>query len=158
MQEGGLEGAAHKSRSTAQRHTAGLDFVWYHLPSHGGPCGIPLGVNKHSLHAQKDWYGGFCVKFQVHSMDDGFEWVPVAIYGASQPELKPVFLVELVHMCSSETLPMLLGGFNIIRCWDENNNDNFYDGCPFMFNGIIKKIWTWGRLLSQAISLPGLII
>ena len=70
--------------------------------------------------------GDFAVKFRVRSKDDGFNWALVAVYGATQPELKPDFLADLVRICGSEQLPILVGGdFNIIRRREENNNDNF---------------------------------
>ena len=40
----------------------------------------------------------------------------MAVYGAAQPELKAEFLADLVRICGSEQLPILVGGdFNIIR-------------------------------------------
>jgi hypothetical protein len=35
--------------------------------------------------------------------------VLLAVYGAAQQEFKEVFLTELVHACSKEELPILLG-------------------------------------------------
>ena len=35
--------------------------------------------------------GDFTVKFRVRSKSDGFNWALVAVYGATQPELKPDF-------------------------------------------------------------------
>ena len=50
----------------------------------------------------------------------------MAVYGAAQPELKPEFLADLVRICGSEQLPLLVGGdFNIIRRREEKNNGNF---------------------------------
>ena len=49
--------------------------------------------------------------------------------------------MELVRICGSESLPMLVGGdFNIIRCKDEKNNNNFDARWPFMFNAIIENL------------------
>ena len=31
------------------------------------------------------------------------------VYGAAQPELKPDFLADLVHICGDERLPILVG-------------------------------------------------
>ena len=40
----------------------------------------------------------------------------MAVYGAAQAQFKKKFLNELVHVCSKESLPILVGGdFNIIR-------------------------------------------
>ena len=53
--------------------------------------------------------GDFAVKFRVRSKVDGFNWALVAVYGAAQPELKPDFLADLVRICGSEQLPILVG-------------------------------------------------
>ena len=53
--------------------------------------------------------GDFAVKFRVRSKADGFNWALVAVYGAAQPELKPEFLADLVRICGSEQLPILVG-------------------------------------------------
>ena len=53
--------------------------------------------------------GDFAVKFRVRSKTDGFNWALVAVYGAAQPELKPDFLADLVRICGSEQLPILVG-------------------------------------------------
>ena len=54
--------------------------------------------------------GDFAVQFRVRSKVDGFNWALVAVYGATQPELKPEFLADLVRICGSEQLPILVGG------------------------------------------------
>jgi hypothetical protein len=56
----------------------------------------------------------------------------VSIYGAAQDHFKQAFPAELVHLCSKESLPMLIGGdFNIIRGPNEKNNTNYSDRWPF---------------------------
>ena len=54
--------------------------------------------------------GDFAVKFRVRSKADGFDWALVAVYGAAQPEFKPDFLADLIRVCGSEQLPILVGG------------------------------------------------
>ena len=104
--------------------------------------------------------GDFAVKFRVRSRIDGFNWALVAVYGAAQPELKAEFLVDLVRICGSEQLPILVGGdFNIIRRREEKNNDNFDGRWSFMFNTIIesldlREIELSGRKFTWANSLP----
>jgi hypothetical protein len=34
----------------------------------------------------------------------------VAVYGAAQPVHKKAFVTELVHTCSKENLPIVIGG------------------------------------------------
>jgi hypothetical protein len=85
--------------------------------------------------------GDFCVKLFIKSKIEGFEWILVGVYGAAQDALKPEFLAELVRICDSESLPMLVGGdFNIIRRQEEKNNDNFNARWPFLFNAIIESL------------------
>ncbi|XP_073359665.1 uncharacterized protein [Aegilops tauschii subsp. strangulata] len=104
--------------------------------------------------------GDFAVKFRVRSKVDGFNWALVAVYGAAQPELKLEFLADLVLICGSEQLPILVGGdFNIIRRREEKNNDNFDGRWSFMFNTIIeildlREIELSGRKFTWANALP----
>jgi hypothetical protein len=72
---------------------------------------------------------------------DGFEWALVAVYGAAQDANKPDFLAELVRICESELLPMMVGSdFNVIRRQEEKNNANFNPRWPFIFNAIIESL------------------
>jgi hypothetical protein len=66
----------------------------------------------------------------------------------------------MVHMCSHEQLPILIGGdFNILRCPSEKNNDNFDHRWPFLFNSVIDGLNLWelemsGRKFTWANALP----
>ena len=103
----------------------GIDFDWHCLPPRGRSGGILLGVRCDSLEVRSVVMGDFAVKFRVRSRIDGFNWALVAVYGAAQPEFKAEFLADLVRICGSEQLPILVGGdFNIIRRREEKNNDN----------------------------------
>ncbi|WVZ77300.1 LOW QUALITY PROTEIN: hypothetical protein U9M48_025183, partial [Paspalum notatum var. saurae] len=80
----------------------------------------------------------FFVKFKVRNKSDGFRWLLVFVYGPAQTEPKQAFLAKLAHLCSEETLPMIIGGdFNIIRGPTEKNNNNYDDRWPFLFNAVI---------------------
>ena len=79
-----------------------------------------MGINMETLHIKKVDVGNLCVKLHLRCKADGFEWVLIPVYGAAQDSHKPKFLSELVCMCESEPLPMLVGGhFNIIRRREE---------------------------------------
>ena len=85
----------------------------------------------------------------------------MAVYGALQLELKPDFLADLVRICGSEQLPILVGGgdFNIMRRKEEKNNNNFDGRWSFMFNTTIesldlREIELSGRKFTWANSLP----
>jgi hypothetical protein len=67
-----------------------------------------------------------------------------AVYGPAQDDKKESFLAEMVNMCSHETLPLMISGdFNIIRCFDEKNNDRFNNRWLFLFNDIIDGLNLW---------------
>jgi hypothetical protein len=85
--------------------------------------------------------GDYYVKFYLCNKSDSFKWVLVVVYGPVQDDQKEKFLAELVHMCSHENLPLLMGGdFNILRHSAEKNNDRFNDRWPFLFNTIIDVL------------------
>lgn len=123
--------------------------------------GILLGVNMDCLDIGSIDEGDFYVKFHLRNKKDNFQWVLVAVYGAAQHEFKETFLTELVHTCSKEKLPIVLGGdFNIIRCPSEKNNDRYDDRWPFLFNAIIDGLslreiemsgrkFTWANALQK---------
>ena len=67
-----------------------------------------IGVNTATLQVKNVDVGDFCVNLYVKSKCDGFEWVLVSVYGASQDEHKPMFLSKLVRLCENEPL---LGGW-----------------------------------------------
>jgi hypothetical protein len=121
--------------------SGGLDYMWYCLPPRGRSGGILVGINMETTSIQRVETGDFCVKLFVKTKSDGFDWILVGVYGAAQDALKPNFLAELVRICESENLPMLVGGdFNIIRRQEEKNNDNFNACWPFIFNAIIETL------------------
>jgi hypothetical protein len=63
----------------------------------------------------------------------------MAVYGAAQAEHKDCFLAEFVNACSTESLPLMVGGdFNIIRNPSEKNNDRFSAKWPALFNACIE--------------------
>jgi hypothetical protein len=111
------------------------------LPPQGRSGGILVGINSTTLTVNNVFNGDFCIKLQLKSKVDGFEWVLVPVYGAAQDEKKPDFLAELVRTCDNEPLPLLIGGdFNILRRKEDKNNDNFNGRWPFMFNAIIESL------------------
>jgi endonuclease/exonuclease/phosphatase (EEP) superfamily protein YafD len=111
------------------------------LPPRGRSGGILAGFNCSTISVNNVVSGDYCAKFHVKCKNDGFEWALVAVYGAAQEANKPEFLAELVRICESETLPMMVGGdFNIIRRQEEKNNENFNPRWPFIFNALIESL------------------
>jgi hypothetical protein len=85
--------------------------------------------------------GYFYVKFYL--CKDNFNLALVAIYGPTQVDQKEQFLTELIHMCSHEQLPILIGGggyFHVLRHPRDKNNDNFEHRWPFLFNCVIDGL------------------
>jgi hypothetical protein len=70
------------------------------------------------------------------------------------------FLTELVHMCSHEQFPILIGGdFNMLRNPSEKNNDNYDHRWLFLFNSVIdglslRELEMSGHRYTWANSLP----
>ena len=94
-----------------------------------------IGMNTATIHVKNADVGDFCVKLYFKSTGDGFEWVLVSVYRATQDEYKPMFLSELVRLCENEPLSMLVGGdFNILRKPTEKSNDNYNPCWPIMFS------------------------
>jgi hypothetical protein len=103
--------------------------------------GILVGINASTLQIKRVENGEFCVKIHVRSKHDGFEWILVSVYGAAQDTRKPEFLSELVRLCDTENLPILVAGdFNILRKPEEKSSDNFNPRWTFMFNAIIESL------------------
>jgi hypothetical protein len=89
---------------------------------------------------ERDYY----VKFHLCNKANSFKWVLVVVYSPAQDNQKESFLVELVNMCSHESLPLMIGGdFNIMRRSEEKNNDRFNNRWPFLFNDVIDGLNLW---------------
>ena len=135
---------------------AGLDFAWYCLPPQGRSGGILVGINLETILVKGVNNGDRCVKFDLTSKGDGFEWSLVTVYGAAQDEHKQEFLAELVRICEQSSKPLLIGVyFNILRRKEDKSNENFNSTWPFLFNAIIeslelKEIHLFGRQYTWA--------
>jgi hypothetical protein len=115
--------------------------LWDWTPPRGRSGGILLGINKDKFDVLDIKHGDFLLKFKLRNKEDNFEWKLLAVYGAAQENKKEEFLSELVHMCSTESEPLLVGGdINIIRSPCEKNNNRFNDRCPSLFNAIINNL------------------
>jgi hypothetical protein len=53
--------------------SAGKDFIWFCLPSHGRSGGILVGINAETLLVKDVDYGDFLVRLNLRSKKDGFE-------------------------------------------------------------------------------------
>jgi hypothetical protein len=105
--------------------------------------------------------GDFYVKFNFCNKDISFKWALVAIYDPAQANLKERFLTEMVHLCSHEQLPILVGAdFNMLRNPSDKNKDGYEHRWPFLFNNVIDslnlrelemsgRMFTWANSLSN---------
>ena len=66
----------------------GFDYIWYCLPPQGRSGAILVGFNAQTIKVKKIVPGDRCVKFQIVSKFDNFEWILVAVYGAAQDAQK----------------------------------------------------------------------
>jgi endonuclease/exonuclease/phosphatase family metal-dependent hydrolase len=126
----------------------------------GRSGGMLLGVDLNCFDIGAIDEGDHYIKFHLCNKSDDFKWELVVVYGPAQDDRKENFLMELVHMCSHENLPLLLGGdFNIPS---EKNNDRFNTRWPFLFNAVIDDLnlkelqmsgrkYTWANNLATPI-------
>jgi exonuclease III len=134
-------GRSNFSASFLRNLSARKDFIWFCLPSRGRSGGILVGINAETLMVKDVDYGDFLVRLNLKSKKDGFLWSFVTVYGAAQEEHKPDFLAELVRLCDTPGIPMIIGGdFNILRNPFEKSNGNYNPKWPFMFNAIIGSL------------------
>jgi hypothetical protein len=95
---------------------AGRDYLWHCKAPIGRSGGILLGIDLQFFDIGAIDEGDHYVKFHLCNKADDFKWALVVVYGPAQAEQKEHFLAELVHMCSHENLPLLMGGdYNILR-------------------------------------------
>jgi len=107
----------------------------------GRSGGMLLGVNLLSFDIGEIEEGDFLIRFKVRHREDDYKFNLISVYGPAQMDHKAQFLSEVVHVCSKEALPIVIGGdFNIIRRPDEKNNDNYNDRWPFLFNAVIDSL------------------
>lgn len=117
------------------------EFTWKWNPPNGRSGGILVGFNSQNFILQNQFHGEFFVKLHLKNKCDGYRWALVAVYGAAQHEHKDRFLAEFVNTCSTESLPLMVGGdFNIIRNPSEKNNDRYNSRWPLLFNACIETL------------------
>jgi hypothetical protein len=132
--------------------SVGMDFLWHTIAPKGRSGGMfDIGAIDE---------GDFYIKSHLCNKSYSFKWALVAVYGPTQDEHKDKFLAELVHLCSHENLPIIIGcDFNVMRSSEEKNNDRFQSHWPFLFNAIIDGLNLWeldisGRKYTWANNLP----
>jgi hypothetical protein len=78
--------------------------------------GILVGFNQDKFQVLDILHGDFSLKFKLRNKEDSFEWCFIAVYDAAQDNDKENFLSEMVLMCDTVDIPVLVGeDFNIIR-------------------------------------------
>jgi hypothetical protein len=119
----------------------GRNFLWHYKEPRGRSGGILLGIDLDTFDIGEIDEGDSYVKFHLCNKEDGLKWALVAIYDPAQANFKKQFLTEMVHLCSHEELPILLGeDFNMPRNPSEKNKDNFEHHWPFLFNSLIDGL------------------
>jgi hypothetical protein len=94
----------------------GRIFLWHCKEPRGRLGGILLGIDLDTFDIGAIDEGDFYIKFHLCNKDNNFKWALVVVYGPAQANLKEQFLTEMVHLCSHEQLPILIGGdFNILE-------------------------------------------
>jgi hypothetical protein len=113
---------------------ANKDFLWDWTPPNGRSGGILVGLNKDKFEVFGIIHGNFILKFKLCNKVDGFKWCLLVVYGAAQDNDKQKFLSELVRMCDTGSIPLVVGGdSNIIRSPSEKTIiDIMIDGHPYL--------------------------
>jgi exonuclease III len=120
---------------------ANRDFLWDWMPPNGRSGGILVSLNKNKFEVFDIIHGNFILKFKLCNKVDGFEWCLLAVYGAAQDSGKQNFLSELVRMCDTGSIPLVVrGDFNIIHSPSEKNNNRYNDTWPSLFNVVINSL------------------
>jgi hypothetical protein len=148
------------SDSVLRNLCAGRNFLCHCKELRGRSGGILLGIDLDTFDIGAIGEGDFYVKFHLCNKDISFKWALVAIYDPAQANLKEWFLTEMVHLCSHEQLPILVGAdFNMLRNPSDKNKDS-YERWPFLFNNVIDSLnlrelemsgrrFTWDNSLSN---------
>jgi hypothetical protein len=120
---------------------ANKNFIWDWAPPNGRSGGILVGLNKDKIEVLDIIHGNFILKFKLRNKEDSFEWNLLAVYGAAQDSEKGNFLSELVRLCGTESIPLIVwGDFHIIRSPSEKNNNRYSDRWSFLFNVVINSL------------------
>jgi hypothetical protein len=81
----------------------------YWSPPNGRSRGILVGLNKDRIEVLDIIHSNFALKFKLWNKEDSFEWILLAVYGAAQYSEKGNFLGELVRLCGTESIPLMVG-------------------------------------------------
>ena len=129
------------SDTTLKNFCGGQDFIWHSMAPHGRSGGILLGADLNYFDIGAIDEGDFYVKFILRDKSDGFKFALYVVYGPAQHNNKEVFLVEMAHTCSRESLPYIIGGdFDIMQHPNAKSIDNFYTKLPYLFNSVIETL------------------
>jgi hypothetical protein len=119
----------------------GRDYLWHLKPLKGRSGGMLLEADLQFFDIGAIDEDDYYIKFHLCNKSDDFKWALVVVYGTAQSEHKESFLAELVHMCSHENLPLLMGGdYNILRHPFKKNNDHYHARWSFLFNAVIDGL------------------
>jgi hypothetical protein len=101
------------SYKTLKNLCGGREFIWHSKAPEGRSGGILLGVDLDVFDIGAIDEGDFYVKLMVRDKSDEFKFTLYGVYGPTQQNRKEVFLSELAHICSKESLPFVIGAILI---------------------------------------------
>lgn len=105
--------------SILRRFDSNQDYLWLWNSSKGKSRGILVGVLLDRFDVGSFNQGEFMLKVNLWDKVLKIKWNLLVVYGAAKDEKKIPFLAELSHFCASNTEPMIIGDFNIIRYMKE---------------------------------------
>lgn len=94
----------------------GQDLTWEWIAPNGRSGGLLIGANKEILEVLDYKEGMFCHGLILKSVDSGFIWGVINVYGPVQLDTKSEFLKDLMGLILTFDVPMIVGGdFNLVR-------------------------------------------
>jgi exonuclease III len=115
-------------------------FSWNFLPAVGTAGGVLVGINEENFEVISWSIRTFSVAVVVKYKKDKLIWNLVYVYGSTYEEHKQEFLDELDLICTSNNIPIMIGGdFNLIRDASEKNNDNINQSWVDKFNNWVNQ-------------------
>lgn len=119
----------------------GQDMTWKWISPEGRSGGLLIGANKDCLEILEYKEGRSCQCFIMKSIDDGFKWGVINVYGPVQVELKADFLRELMEIILLVEVPIIVGGdFNLVRDSSEKSTGNVNNSLVNFFNQFVSDV------------------
>lgn len=86
------------------------DFCWFWVPARGHSGGLITSIRTEEFELEQSVSGYFFLASLIRNRKTDHRFWVMNIYGPAQHHLSEDFLQEVHDFCSSESLPILMGG------------------------------------------------